>query len=580
MYSRFSSPKVAADIGITILSSLYGEEMADLQKPYSISLINDEVWEIRGCITYKDFYIMIQSSDYRVLSIGGYSYMDYITGAGIYSKEKIDMANFGIHSSTIDKCSIPTLKRNGLQDGGTYGLVDNLTYTYNGNQLTKISDSVEDPTYVGAFNFKDGADNSTEYTYDAVGNMTSDKNKGITSITYNVINQPQKITFSDGKTTEYVYSYDGTKLQTIHKTQQPQTSNTTTYCGNLIYENGALKQMLVDGGYVTFSVATPVYHFYIQDHLGNNRVVAKADGTVEQINHYYPYGGLMADICTGSDVQPYKYNGKELDRMHGLDTYDYGARQHNAATGRWHSIDPLCEKYYNVSPYVYCLNNPISFMDFNGCAPDSLDAALMSSLAYEPNEKYQQLLKEKGWTLFHSYHSQSGFKSSLFKKNKDNGNYEYCMAFAGTDTNNFSDIAKDAITDFFNFAGVPTFQYIEAISSAFATYQESELTFTGHSLGGGLATVASIMTGKDAITFNPASISGVLKFIGNIGSLINKGKITQYRSAGPLPFTGDPVNTIQDFLGKPSSGKIHRVNTGKYFSHGIDQIINTFLYKH
>lgn len=94
MYPRFSSPKVAADIGITILSSLYGEEMADLQKPYSISLINDEVWEIRGCIPYKDFYIMIQSSDYRVLFIGGYSYMDYITGAGIYSKEKIDMTDF------------------------------------------------------------------------------------------------------------------------------------------------------------------------------------------------------------------------------------------------------------------------------------------------------------------------------------------------------------------------------------------------------------------------------------------------------------------------------------------------------
>ena len=248
------------------------------------------------------------------------------------------------------------------------GLVDNLTYTYNGNQLMKVSDSVEDPTYVGAFNFKDGADNSTEYTYDAVGNMTSDKNKGISSITYNAINQPQKITFSDGKTTEYVYSYDGTKLQTVHKTLQPQTSTTTTYCGNIIYENGALKQMLVDGGYVTFSGATPVYHFYIQDHLGNNRVVAKADGTVEQINHYYPYGGLMADICTGSDVQPYKYNGKELDRMHGLETYDYGARQHNAATGRWDRVDQLAEENPEISPYVYCHNNPINKID-----PDGMD---------------------------------------------------------------------------------------------------------------------------------------------------------------------------------------------------------------
>ena len=52
--------------------------------------------------------------------------------------------------------------------------------------------------------------------------------------------------------------------------------------------------------------------------------------------------------------------------MHGLDTYDYGARLHNAATGRWHSIDPLCEKYYNVSPYVYCLNNPMNTIDPDG----------------------------------------------------------------------------------------------------------------------------------------------------------------------------------------------------------------------
>jgi len=134
----------------------------------------------------------------------------------------------------------------------------------------------------------------------------------------------------------------------------------------MIYENGVLKQMLIDGGYVTFNGATPVYHFYIQDHLGNNRVVAKANGTVEQINHYYPYGGLMADICTGSDVQPYKYNGKELDRMHGLDTYDYGARQHNAATGRWDRIDRKCEKYYDISPYVYCGGNPVNAIDPDG----------------------------------------------------------------------------------------------------------------------------------------------------------------------------------------------------------------------
>ena len=297
-----------------------------------------------------------------------YDNLSRLTGAR-YHEEGAD-GRYTTQYSYDSMGNMLTLKRNGLQDGGTYGQVDNLSYSYDGNQLTKISDSVEDPSCVGAFNFRDGADDEVEYTYDANGNMTSDKNRGITAIAYNVIGQPERIAFADGKTTEYVYSYDGTKLQVTHKSQLPPTETTTTYCDNLVYENGVLKQILVGGGYVTLNGSTPVYHFYIRDHLGNNRVVAKADGTVEQTNHYYPYGGLMADICTGSDLQPYKYNGKELDRMHGLDTYDYGARQYAAAIGRWDRVDPLCEKYYDVSPYAYCGGNPINAIDPDGRSYD------------------------------------------------------------------------------------------------------------------------------------------------------------------------------------------------------------------
>lgn len=94
-----------------------------------------------------------------------------------------------------------------------------------------------------------------------------------------------------------------------------------------------------------------------KDHLGNVRQVTKAigsNGTVVQTMNYYPFG---AQFCDGSannnDVQPYKYNGKVLDKMHGLNTYDYGARQYNPVTARWDRMDPLAEKYYGVSPYMY-----------------------------------------------------------------------------------------------------------------------------------------------------------------------------------------------------------------------------------
>ena len=137
------------------------------------------------------------------------------------------------------------------------------------------------------------------------------------------------------------------------------------YSGNLVYENDTLKQVLIDGGYVTFNGSSPQYHFYVQDHLGNNRVVCNASGTIEQVNHYYPYGGLFGE-STNDEVQRYKYNGKELDRMHGLNLYDYHARQYDAALGQFTSMDPLSEKYYNVSPYAYCAGNPVYAIDPDG----------------------------------------------------------------------------------------------------------------------------------------------------------------------------------------------------------------------
>ena len=121
----------------------------------------------------------------------------------------------------------------------------------------------------------------------------------------------------------------------------------TDYCGNMIYENGLLSKILTDVGYITLANSTPTYHYYLQDHLGNNRVVIDEHGQVEQVNHYYVFGGLMGESI-GGDAQSYKYNGKELDHMHGLDWYDYGARHYDAVLGRWMCVDPLAEKFPNI----------------------------------------------------------------------------------------------------------------------------------------------------------------------------------------------------------------------------------------
>ena len=119
------------------------------------------------------------------------------------------------------------------------------------------------------------------------------------------------------------------------------------------------------------------YRFYVKDHLGNNRMVVHQRGTIEQVNNYYPYGGLMSN-SSGWNTQRYKYNGKEFDRMHGLDWYDFGARWMDACIGRWHSVDPLCEKYYNLSPYVYCAGNPVNYIDLHGDSITMDDQSIMA----------------------------------------------------------------------------------------------------------------------------------------------------------------------------------------------------------
>ena len=255
--------------------------------------------------------------------------------------------------------NIKTLQRYGQTAASSYGLIDNLTFTLAGNQLSRVDDAAAASAYNGGFEFKDGVKQANEYTYDSNGNLTKDLNKGISNISYNCLNLPSAVTFSDGSTIAYTYGADGTKLKTVHKTGS--TTTTTDYCGNVVYENGVQKLLLTDEGYVTLSDGK--YHYYLKDHQGNNRVVINQSGTVEETNHYYPFGGVFAS--TGN-TQPYKYNGKELDTKKGLNWYDYGARHYDAALGRFTTNDPLAEKYYSMSPYTYCADNPVKFIDPNG----------------------------------------------------------------------------------------------------------------------------------------------------------------------------------------------------------------------
>ena len=358
-----------------------------------------------------------------------YDGMSRLTAAGYLENGKRNN-----HFSTSYKYdlmgNILSLRREGLLNSGSYGTIDDLTYSCKGNQVVKIDDAAEEsPSYKGAMHFRDYADEETEYTYDANGNMLTDSNKGITSIDYNVLDLPQCISTKSralfkedsNDTIYYTYSADGTKLRSTYKKAEyrvypynPETSLTSFnvetglnvgtvgmakpiakrlktkyyYCSNLVYDNDNISAILFDGGYASVDDDNGiVMHFYVKDHLGSNRLVVDGNGNIEEVNHYYPFGALMGDRC-GVSRNNYKYIGKELDTMYGWNMQDHEARWYDPVVGRWMATDPLQEKYFdsslsslwygvdplagkyaNNSPYVYCNDNPIRLIDSNGKAP-------------------------------------------------------------------------------------------------------------------------------------------------------------------------------------------------------------------
>ena len=268
---------------------------------------------------------------------------------------------------------------------------DSLTLSYDGNRLTGVTEAAADYDVTGSFEYKRAR--GSQYIYDCNGSLVADKSRGIVYITYDGNGNPGAIYSVNGNVTRYVYSASGQKLRAVYYTAMPyitrtfgvqppkleqwqtQYADSTDYLlgGSLVMKNGRIDKRYFDGGYArAMSTGSTtdrfVFYYYNKDHLGNNREVVDIKTRFHQVTSYYPFGAPYADpaAVSGAEHQPYKYNGKELDLMHGLNTYDYGARQYDPILGRFTQIDPMCEKYYNFHPYAYCMNNPMNAIDLEG----------------------------------------------------------------------------------------------------------------------------------------------------------------------------------------------------------------------
>ena len=144
----------------------------------------------------------------------------------------------------------------------------------------------------------------------------------------------------------------------------------------------------------TTTYTAPEYHFYMRDHLGNNRVDVAADGRICQVTDYYPYGLPMASSRNAAS-QRWLFGGKELDRISGLDLYDFEARAYDPALARFTSHDILSEFAPDYTSYRYCFNNPLRFSDLFG-----LFETEEAATAYMSENKINGEVVPSGWGTF------------------------------------------------------------------------------------------------------------------------------------------------------------------------------------
>lgn len=283
--------------------------------------------------------------------------------------------------------NITSVNRKIRTDEG-YKCLDNLKISHFGNQIQSIIENSEEEDMYNTYDFKDlsGLGPFGSYIYNMNGAITEDPYKGAT-IENNLLNLPQEIKVSNPLTSgniEYIYLATGEKLGSISSVSLRRSFNPSEIAGgtsimastdrtewiiqfgNIVYkinDDGlCIDKILIDNGYIKDGN----YYFYVKDHVGNNRATTSSTGQVKALDDYFPYGMPIKDAGWEENPQTFKFGNKKFETLMRLNLYDFHARLYDPAIARFMSIDPLSEKYYSVSPYVYCNNNPLRYIDPDG----------------------------------------------------------------------------------------------------------------------------------------------------------------------------------------------------------------------
>ena len=248
------------------------------------------------------------------------------------------------------------------------------TMTYSGNRLQSMT--------------RGGTTSS--YSYCPNGNLMTDGRRDL-QFQYNLLNLPAVVSDASGQVVKARYSYltDGTKLA-VRDAQNDGLS----YRGSFVYTvegtpgSAAVTETLEsiahdEGRFVALSASpgTTTAQFidtwHVRDYLGSVRTVLDITRDTAQVSDpalaileqddYMPSGIRVNLAALAYDPSNrYRFNGKEEQVTGNIGLTDYGARFYDSSVIRWTTPDPLAEKYYSTSPYAFCNNNPVNFVDPDG----------------------------------------------------------------------------------------------------------------------------------------------------------------------------------------------------------------------
>ena len=285
-----------------------------------------------------------------------------------------DNNTYIFHYDDLSRLNDSRLTYNESEDITDEFVENGITYDKNSNIITLNRSSLSSDdmknyrfSYSGSQRIKDETSNS-DYEYDANGNIHKDALTGF-YIYYNLLNLPTVIYTEGDMGLYYTYLSDGTKIEVCgYDDNEP-----TRYAGSLVYNNGTFESASFGGGRIigTNDGTSSEVHYFLTDHLGSTRVVAKVTPTGREDldrKDYYPFGKAWEQPDMPTSDNRYTFSGKEKQhlRFQEIDYADFGARFYDSEGVMFLQQDPMSEKYYPIGQYNYCLSNPIRLIDPNG----------------------------------------------------------------------------------------------------------------------------------------------------------------------------------------------------------------------